>query len=358
MPATGSDAKRGKMDNKEHAIGQIVANLGYPQSETLSSIWEVMVTEQEAIWIASLPATPAQVAASTGQCVDAVSRGLRDLYNRGLVLAEPQGAEVCYTGITNAGVLMDLVLFDRRYLRYGPEFLDAWRAFYNRELVHEHDYPEPASRPFRVVPVLEEVQDGRTALPHDEIVAAIQSARRISVEHCPCRTRERLCDNPTETCLGLDEVADYIIARGIGREISAAQALDILRECEELGLMHLTENSEHPRVICNCCSCCCVFLRAMSAHGKEHVVASSRYVAIVDPGLCEGCGTCEGRCHVAAITLSEGRAHVLEAQCLGCGLCVSTCPAGAVTLQLRLLPTAVPDVPSGFGLLLRTLPAR
>lgn len=71
------------MDNKEHAIGQIVANLGYPQSETLSSIWEVMVTEQEAIWIASLPATPAQVAASTGQCVDAVSRGLRDLYNRG-----------------------------------------------------------------------------------------------------------------------------------------------------------------------------------------------------------------------------------------------------------------------------------
>ncbi len=346
------------MDTKELAIRQIVANMGYPDSATLSSIWEVMVSEREATWIASLPGTPADVAERTGDDVEVVSRGLRDLYDRGLVLAEAQGSVVCYTAITNAGMLMDLVLFDRRYLRYGPEFLDAWRTFYNQELVHEHDYPEPSSRPFRVVPVLEQVQDERTALPHDEIVAAIRGARRISVEHCPCRTRERLCDNPVETCLGLDEVADYIIGRGIGREISAAQALDILRECEELGLMHLTENAEHPRVICNCCSCCCVFLRAMTVHGKERVVASSRYIAIVDAARCKGCGTCERRCHVAAITLAEGRAQVREARCLGCGLCASTCPNSAITLQLRQPPTAVPDVPSGFGLLLGTQPPR
>lgn len=344
--------------DKQQAIRRIVASLGYPDSESLSSVWEFMVGEREAIWIASLPGTPEQVAERTGDGVEVLTHGLRDLYDRGLVLAQTLDLQLLYAPITNAGVLMDLVLFDRRYLRYGPEFLDAWRRFYNQELVHEHDYPDPASRPFRVVPVLEAIHDGRTALPHNEIASAIQSARRISVEHCPCRTRERLCDNPTETCLGLDEVADYIISRGIGREISAPEALDILRECEELGLVHLTENGEDPRVICNCCTCCCVFLRAMTVHGKHRVVASSRYVAMVDRGRCEGCGTCASRCHFAAITLSEGTAQVQVEQCVGCGLCMSTCPAGAIALQARQPTVQVPDTPSGFGLLLRTQPPR
>jgi len=346
------------VDAKRRALTGIVARLGYPGSEALLSLWDTMVDEREATWIAALPATAAGLSASTGEPVAEVRKGLEALYSRGLVVIDPEvGPDPRYLPIENAGVLMDLVLFDRRYLEYGHVFLDTWQRFYNQELVHEHDYPERDQRPFRVVPVLEQVTDQRTALPYERIVDEIRQAQRLSVEHCPCRTRERLCGNPTETCLGLNEVAEYMIAREIGREITAEEALGILEHSEALGLMHLTENSTHPRVICNCCPCCCVFLRAMTAHGKERVIASSQYVARVDAEACVQCGRCVTRCHVGAIAVEAGPARVDERHCVGCGLCVSTCPSGALSLIPLREQSGVQERPSGFGSLLARTPA-
>jgi ferredoxin len=206
------------------------------------------------------------------------------------------------------------------------------------------------------------VADLRTALPHERVADLIREARRITVEHCPCRTRERRCDHPTETCLGLDEVADYMAARGIGREIGVEEAFEILARCEAEGLLHLAENGEHSRVICNCCTCCCVFLRAMSAHGKTQVVSPSRYMAVVDGQACTACGTCETRCAVDAIRVRRGAADpglgdatslggacVDTDSCLGCGLCASTCASNAITLTLRHPGLGLPHRGSGFA---------
>jgi len=340
------------MPDKADSLRTIVSRLGYPASDTLRSLWDTMVNEREAAWIASLPGTAADVARRTGDATQDVVRGLQDLYQRGLVLLGPEeGGEQRYSPHENAGVLMDLVLFDRRHLAYGPD-LEMWRRFYNEELVHEHDYPSVEERPFRVVPVMETVPDDRAALPYERVVDLIRGAQRISVEHCPCRTREQRCDNPTETCLALDGVAEYMIERGVGRAIGADEALAILADAEARGLMHLVENTDSPRVICNCCPCCCVFLRAITAHGMEHVVASSRYRAAIDRALCARCGTCVGRCPLHSITIGEQCACVDEQRCLGCGLCATACPAGAI----RLVPvdniSPVPHRVSGFETLL------
>lgn len=341
-------------DSKLRYLKMIVARLGFPASTTLLGLWDTMVSEREAAWIAHLPATAREIAERLGEDASVVAEGLGSLYERGLALrgeATPDGPR--YLPEENAGTLMDLVLFDRRYVAwYGKAFLDAWRQFYNQELVHTYEHPEPARKPFRVLAVGEQVKDSRAALPYDRVAAIVRGARRISVEHCPCRTRERACHNELETCLGLDQVADYMIARGVGREISADEALSLLKHCEDLGLVHISENADQPQVICNCCPCCCVFLRAMTVHAKHDVLAASRYVAVVDASICVACGRCVEQCPFDAMELTDGAVHVFAEACMGCGLCASSCPTGAIVLAEVRPQEHIPHESSGFGKML------
>ena len=59
-----------------------------------------------------------------------------------------------------------------------------------------------------------------------------------------------------EVCLKYDELADYVIERQMAREISKAEALEIIQQCEEAGLVHMVDNArEEIKHTCNCCGC-------------------------------------------------------------------------------------------------------
>ena len=332
------------MENaKRDHLRTFAGRVGFPDSEILISLLDMMVSDREAEWIAHLPGTPHDLAERLGQDEAEIAQGLADLYDRGLVLIEESPEGPRYITTENPGWLMDLILFDRRYVeRYGEAFLDRWREFYNRELVHTYEHPDPEARPWRVIPIAEKVEDSRSVLPFEQVAALVRQAERISVQQCPCRVRERACDNPLETCFAFDRVAEYHIRRGVGRELTVDEALDILKRCEELGLVHTTENTDRPTVICNCCPCCCVFLRAITVHGKQAVMEESRFQAVVDQEACIACGTCEERCHFGAIKRLEGPAQVNAALCMGCGLCASACPVGAITLVEVRDPSFIP----------------
>jgi len=62
--------------------------------------------------------------------------------------------------------------------------------------------------------------------------------------------------------------------------------------------------------------------------------AKVRFVATVDPQLCQGCGLCEEICPESAIFLGEV-AQVNSAQCTGCGECAAECPEGAISLKIQ-----------------------
>jgi heterodisulfide reductase subunit A-like polyferredoxin len=83
--------------------------------------------------------------------------------------------------------------------------------------------------------------------------------------------------------------------------------------------------------ICNCCSCCCGAMEAR--RNGTPMIASSGYVAMVDEGLCAGCGECAGLCQFAAISVDDGLARIDAAACMGCGVCVAHCPQGAIELM-------------------------
>jgi ferredoxin len=161
----------------------------------------------------------------------------------------------------------------------------------------------------------------------------VEQAAAVALHDCVCRLqRDKLgerCRFPLHVCLALydrphPDDADLI---------STERALAVLDEAEEAGLVHTVSNvAGRWDWICNCCSCCCEFLRGYAEWNVENAVVRN-YRATIDADACTGCGECEERCQVAAVTVEDDRASVDTDRCLGCGLCVTTCPADAVRLD-------------------------
>ena len=122
-----------------------------------------------------------------------------------------------------------------------------------------------------------------------------------------------------------------------GRTVTREEALAVLDQCEQEGLVHCTYNLQRQNMfVCNCCSCCCGFLRGVTEHGAPYLLAHSDWVAAIDQDACARCGVCaDTRCPTAAIVDDHGDYRVEPARCIGCGVCTVTCPSEALEMYLR-----------------------
>jgi NAD-dependent dihydropyrimidine dehydrogenase PreA subunit len=242
---------------------------------------------------------------------------------------------------------MDFVLFDRHDDRLGAGYFDLWREFVNKEFFAAK---ENKNWGFRVIPVGEAIPLESHVLPYEGAAEIARGARRIAVQPCPCRKRERRCDNPIETCVAFDELAEYAIYRQTGREINTDEAISILRRCAELGLVHQTANTDKPDVICNCCECCCVLLSPVLRYGMDQVIAKSRFRASIDYELCTDCLDCVNRCQFGALEEVDGEVVAYQEKCFGCGQCVTVCPTEAIAMVKAHDPDHIPADQPGFSL--------
>jgi len=182
----------------------------------------------------------------------------------------------------------------------------------------------------------------------------IDSSKRFAVALCFCRHTARLndhaCGKPEEICLTLGGGAEYLIRKGIARESSKEECLDLLEIGRENGLVQIADNvRQHTGFICNCCGCCCGQLRAINNKGLSFAVHTSNFIAQIGDG-CIGCGKCVKRCPIKAIRLDtiesnveDGKpkkiARVDERICLGCGVCTRAC--NLKTIEMRNRPSRV-----------------
>ena len=187
--------------------------------------------------------------------------------------------------------------------------------------------------------------------PHSvvEIFNRLDDNEIITVGHCFCRQQRKLVGDPCrvglpeESCITIGPAAEHLLTRNFARQISKKEALELIREVEEKGVIHQVgrvlplkdlEAKYDVDIICNCCWDCCGVVGNYH-RGNTPFVLKSYYIAeIPDQEICNGCGTCEEYCPVQAISLNGGgKAQINPDRCCGCGMCAIHCTEEAIHLE-------------------------
>lgn len=249
-------------------------------------------------------------------------------------------------------ILHDENLFNPNVSR---ELCDAWQEFAEEEWFVELGKEWLGfSRHEKVIPAWQALKTCPDTVPTEDMRHIIAEADALVIAPCVCRARAHLCDKPVNTCLAWGSYGRRWLRRGIGRTISKEEALQIMAEAEDAGLIHTRRGMFNIPTVCQCCSCCCDIVRPLIKIDKLHEgLEKSSYVAVVDQGPCTGCQDCVERCIFDAIEMRKAqaskklKAFVDPEICFGCGSCVVACPADALSLKLVRPPVQVTQAAAG-----------
>ncbi|GAG22345.1 unnamed protein product, partial [marine sediment metagenome] len=174
------------------------------------------------------------------------------------------------------------------------------------------------------------------ALPSENLGEAIKEAGHWSVSPCPCRLSAWLdtpgehCGHMLETCIHMGDVSSWAVEHGMARELTYDETLEVLRKCNEDGLVHTLNIND---CICNCCNDCCPIFVGQIKHGVQTLIPSP-FMAQVDEETCNACKACVEACPMGAIEVDEF-ADVDQNVCIGCAVCVPACSVEAISLFRR-----------------------
>ncbi|MBI9074108.1 MAG: 4Fe-4S binding protein [Desulfatibacillum sp.] len=257
---------------------------------------------------------------------------------------------------------------------FNRKFAPLFNKYYDKHM--GADFLGHPTKGLRAIPVAKTVDDSREIVPYEDILAYVEKENYYTVSTCPCRHDHNLdpantpCPHEKEVCLHFGKLGKYIVDHGMGREITKKETLEILARCADAGLVHAISNTKFGMdTICNCCSCCCIFVRPIDlpeGAQREHHQPSS-YMLSYDAEKCIVCGKCAKRCPVDAIEIRnrknvppppDGKRLRLQDKkewvynpdfCIGCGVCVHKCATDAIKLVYRGQDADIPDSFSEAG---------
>ncbi len=343
------------------AYAILTDRLGYKNSEYLKRILEYLMTPEQADICVNLPSTLEELSKKLGIAQEEVTKNVDKLFRKGVVI--PKNWETMenprFTRSVNHlhdSTLASLRLDPVKYPTLGQlwqEFLEAeWGKDLAKDL-NSHEVPS-----YRIVPSYKAILNSPEILPCEDAREFVKAASLRAVCSCTCKKRKASVGKPCKkshsgiTCIQFNRGAEYAVTRGTGVTLTVDEAIDLLDEIEDDGLIHLGYNSDAIPVplMCNCCNDCCLVLNTTLKYKvpPTKVYAKSRYEARVNQEICDGCKTCQRRCPFGAIKMQKvadkSKAFVDPEKCMGCGVCVITCPTGAMTFELvrpkEHIPTA------------------
>ncbi len=366
------------MDEKFKKAAEVICKQGmvpFPVSDTAIAIVAAVVGDnaEELDLIYAFREKPSQtaeqLAASSGFPAEKVARLAGGLAKKGLVFNQPSSAGVMIyrllplmmVGVMEYKFMVPLTgrdeekelarLFEKllRELRdHHHDDYDGFSARYSQAAAFDRTVPvqeTEAGQAIKIIPVDRSLQTPEEfILPSQTVEDIINKFDDIAVGHCFCRQRRGLlghgCDieAPTLNCFTFGKSARHTAAQGFARKVSREEALNIMKEAEDAGLVHKAfhpgfRESSPETSICNCCKDCCDTLENWRS-GILPLINSTYHLSVIDEAACTGCGTCVERCPTDAIALNaEGVARRDENACLGCGVCSHFCPEEAISLQ-------------------------
>ena len=332
------------MDERYQELSQRV---GLGGTERAPRLFAMIADLTDADLMLAMPADVPTLAEKLGLAEEEVQKRVDEMFHRGLVFKSFRTDPVSYRMCGNMVQFHDATIL---WPEAPRDFLDLWQEFQETEILElQKAMAEVLPRPImRVIPVNLSIEIKNKVLAYEDVREIIEAADVLAVTKCTCKLTARKCDTILECCLQLNNSARYAIARGTGRELTKAEALDLMKKVEEEGLIHTVNNLKAVRqVICNCCSCCCQNFPGYIKYGINSV-DPSRFTAVIDPDLCTACEICLDRCFFGAIQMVEedGRdvAKIPDPdKCMGCGLCQVTCPSEAIIMRETREEAFVPD---------------
>lgn len=137
---------------------------------------------------------------------------------------------------------------------------------------------------------------------------------KYAVGACSCRRQQRVrgegCGEiEGDLCIGVGDMADYLVETGKGRYIDYKEVMEILERSERNGFVHQITNIDGVDKIFAICNCA--------------------------PGVCNALRTSQ-LFNTPNMSRSAYRAHVEKEKCVACGRCVEVCPVGAAKLGQKL----------------------
>lgn len=313
---------------------------GFPATESgveLKILQKVFAPEdaEMALLLSPLPETAEAIAERLENPVSEIRDNLDNMAKKGQIGSFTLFGQQMYMQIPFVPGIYDFQLY-----HLDMEFVDLYDE-YESTLLKALGNHKPATA--RIVPINDRIDVRSQVQLYEDVRQIVEKSNSFLLVDCICRQERALlgrgCDHTVKTCIYVSREKNGYDYFSIGGEvILKEEALKVLKDAEEEGLVHMTYYNVQKghNVICNCCTCCCHSFRGTINYGAPHMFEKSNFLATIDTESCTACGICaKERCPVKAISKNSDFYVVMEDKCIGCGLCTVTCPADSISLIER-----------------------
>ena len=264
-----------------------------------------------------VPATSEQIAKKCGKSLERTEELLREMSVVGLIEYNWENKERVKQYVLPMFVpgCAEFMMMNEKQVEEHPELADFF----------ENMSRLPLEKITPMVP-LGGAGIGMHVIPVEQAIPAEQKS--VSVEHisywlkkyenkyavgaCSCRRQQRVRGEGTgeiegELCIGVGDMADYLVETGKGRYIEIDEVMEILQRAEDNGFVHQITNidgEEKIFAICNCAPGVCNALRTSQLFNTPNL-SRSAYRASVTPDKCVACGRCVEFCPTGAAKLGQ-----------------------------------------------------